>query len=208
LTPEKLENSLQKTLGRDPKFTAAELLRHATVLAANGGAASVTMLGVANAAGAPSGSVYHRFGSRPLLLAEVWLSGLDAFQTFWWSRAEHDFDPAQIAVLPVLWARRHRTLARVLLVHPADHFVLEGCPESISDAIEDRRRKTKSRLRSLADRFLGRTDGASMERTILAFTGVPLAVLRDPLETGRPITQHAETLVRESATCLMRGQSR
>ena len=55
-------------MGRPARFAADELLDVALDLAAAGGPEAVTMAGVAEAAGAPSGSVYHRFAGRPALL--------------------------------------------------------------------------------------------------------------------------------------------
>jgi len=193
-------------MGRTPKYSAEELVRHATTLAAAEGPSAVTMVGVAESAGAPSGSVYHRFDSRPHLLAEVWRSCLEAFQEFWWARAESEQDPAEVAALPVQWARRHRELAGVLLVHSANRFVMDNCPSATSAAIKAMQRETAKQLRTMAERFLGRSDRAAMERTTLALTGVPLAVLRHPLTRGEPITHTAESLVRESAACLLRKQ--
>lgn len=194
-------------MGRAPKYTAEELVKHATALAAIEGPGAVTMVGVAEAAGAPSGSVYHRFDSRPHLLAEVWRSCLEAFQQFWWARAEGEQNPAEVAVLPVQWARRHRELAGVLLVHSAEHFVVDDCPAATRTAITGMQRKTAKQLGAMAERFLGRSDREAMERTTLALTGIPLAVIRRPLTRGGPITQTAESLVRESAACLMRTPS-
>ncbi len=194
-------------MGRASKYTVGELVKHATALAAIEGPAAVTMVGVAEAAGAPSGSVYHRFDSRPHLLAEVWRSCLEAFEKYWWVRAENEPDPAEVAVLPVQWARRNRELAAVLLVYSADRFVVDKCPAETIAAIKAMQRDTAKRLAMMAERFLGRSDREAMERTTLALTGVPLAVLRRPLTRGEPITQTAESLVRESAACLMRTHS-
>jgi AcrR family transcriptional regulator len=194
-------------VGRAPKFTTEAFVGHATVLAANRGPDAVTMVGVAKAAGVPSGSVYHRFDSRPHLLAEVWKACLEGFQRAWWTRAEHASDPVEVAVMPVQWARRNREHARVLMVHSADRFVVEDCPPSVRAAIERLQKDTATHLRLMADRFLGSTDRAALERTALALTGVPLAVLRRPLTRGEPISQSAEALVRETAECLLRTES-
>lgn len=65
---------------RPPRFDAPALLDAALKLAATGGPAAVTMAAVAKSAGAPSGSVYHRFPDRPALLSALWLRTLGGFQ--------------------------------------------------------------------------------------------------------------------------------
>jgi len=67
-------------MARPPRFTADHLLDAALELAAEGGPGAVTMAAVAKSAGAPSGSVYHRFADRPALLSALWLRTLGGFQ--------------------------------------------------------------------------------------------------------------------------------
>ncbi|MFF8264165.1 helix-turn-helix domain-containing protein [Streptomyces virginiae] len=67
-------------MARPPRFDTGQLLDAAVRLAAVGGPASVTMSAVAQAVGAPSGTVYHRFTGRTALLAEVWLCTVERFQ--------------------------------------------------------------------------------------------------------------------------------
>ena len=54
-------------------FEDADFLAAARDLAAAGGPASVTVSSVTGRLGAPVGSFYHRFASRDVLLANVWL---------------------------------------------------------------------------------------------------------------------------------------
>ncbi|WCD85969.1 hypothetical protein KPP03845_102310 [Streptomyces xanthophaeus] len=66
-------------------------------LAAGGGPDAVTMSAVAQAVGAPSGSVYHRFAGRPALLAEVWLRTVEAFQEGYLAQVEAPSEPGAAA---------------------------------------------------------------------------------------------------------------
>src|SRR5690349_25083603 len=67
-------------MGRPARFDADQLLDEALALAAEGGPEAVTMAAVAQRAGAPSGSLYHRFAGRSALLAALWLRTVADFQ--------------------------------------------------------------------------------------------------------------------------------
>lgn len=165
------------------------------------------MQGVAAAAEAPSGSVYHRFTSRPHLLAEVWRDALQVFHLHWKAALPQARDAGDVAVIPIRWARRHRGLARVLSLHSAADFVTDDAPPEVRRAIRDLQRATATQMTALAVRFLGRTDGEAMERTVLALSGIPLATIQPALRADRPIHRHAERLARQAASCLMEGAS-
>ncbi|MFE3937072.1 TetR family transcriptional regulator, partial [Streptomyces goshikiensis] len=64
-------------MARPPRFDTDQLLDAAVALAAAGGPAAVTMSAVAQAVGAPSGSVYHRVAGRPARHAEVWVRSVE-----------------------------------------------------------------------------------------------------------------------------------
>ena len=194
-------------MGRKPAFTTEQLLAQAVAMAAAKGPGAVTMQGVASAAGAPSGSVYHRFISRPHLLAEVWRDALQTFQDDWQSASLRAVNAGDVAVIPVRWARRKRPLARVLTLYGREDFVGEDAPDDVRDAITKLYRATGHQMTRLADRFLGRTDEEALERTVLALSGIPLATIRPALRSDCPINRHAERLVRQAALCLMENHS-
>ena len=64
---------------RPASFTLDELLDAAAALLAADGPAAVTMSAVARAAGAPSGSMYHRFPTRAALCGELWIRTEERF---------------------------------------------------------------------------------------------------------------------------------
>src|SRR5258705_4453627 len=65
---------------RPALFTVDELLDAAAALLAADGPSAVTMSAVARAAGAPSGSMYHRFPTRAALCGELWLRTEERFR--------------------------------------------------------------------------------------------------------------------------------
>ena len=171
-----LETILQ-FMPRPAAYSDPQLLAAAIALAAEGGPAAVTMVGVAKQVGAPSGSVYHRFQSRPVLLARVWLAALQAFEQAWWPAAEASHDPGEVALIPYTWAQEEPRLARLLAAHHRHDFVAAGTA-STADILAHEARLA-DRLGILSERFLGDREPASLERTRFALATVPLAAIRD-----------------------------
>ena len=60
-------------MGRPPKFDSQQILDATALLIAEGGPEQATVASIAKRLGAPSGSIYHRFESRDLLLARLWI---------------------------------------------------------------------------------------------------------------------------------------
>jgi hypothetical protein len=58
---------------RLPEYDTDQIVRAAGRLIASSGPGAATIGAIARAVGAPTGSIYHRFRSRDVLLAEVWL---------------------------------------------------------------------------------------------------------------------------------------
>ena len=65
-------------MARPAKFTDDEILDAALRQVTDG--AGATVAGIAAAVGAPTGSIYHRFPSRDVLLARLWLRTVAGFQ--------------------------------------------------------------------------------------------------------------------------------
>lgn len=66
-------------MARPAKFTSDEILDAALIAVRENGPAA-TIAQVSRVVGAPSGSIYHRFGSREELFVSLWLRAVDRFQ--------------------------------------------------------------------------------------------------------------------------------
>jgi AcrR family transcriptional regulator len=64
-----------------PKFSQEDFLGAALAIAAEQGVAGVTVASVSERLGSPTGSFYHRFASRDVLLGSLWLRTVLDFQT-------------------------------------------------------------------------------------------------------------------------------
>ncbi|MGP3977045.1 TetR/AcrR family transcriptional regulator [Streptomyces sp. 8N114] len=192
-------------MARPPRFDTEQLLDAAVRLAAASGPAGVTMAAVAKEAGAPSGSLYHRFAGRNALLAEVWLRTVERFQEGYLRVLSAHDDVRQGACAAtrhvVVWCRAHPDEAAVLLCGPGDFGREEWSDEHRSRADRGNRRMFAA-IGSLTT-ALGAEGPEDAERLSLALIDLPLAVVRRHLGNGGTLPAHAETLVEDCAATLV-----
>lgn len=190
-------------MGRPARHDRDRLLDAAVDLAFEAGPSGVTVAAVARAAGAPSGSVYHRFPSAAALLAAVWLRTVERFQDGFVAAASSE--PAERAAVDaarqvVAWSRANPREARVLLYGPRD-FGQADWPEADRERLTAGNRRIRDVLVGLAAR-LGRSD--DFGRVVLALVDVPQSVVLRHLKEGTPIPESAESLVAEAAAVLLK----
>lgn len=190
---------------RPPRFDADDLLDAAVILAATGGPAAVTMSAVAQAVGAPSGSVYHRFPGRSALLAEVWLRTVEGFQEGYLAALDGDPDPRAAARAGarhvVAWSRAHPREA-ALLLYGAEDFGRAGWSQEHQERADRGNARVFARL-GLVGADFGLAGPEGRDRIVLALIDLPLGVVRRPLRAGHPLPPHAEHLAEECAAALL-----
>ncbi len=187
-------------MARPPAFTDDQLLDAALALLATGGPGSATIAAISEATGAPVGSIYHRFASRELLMARLWMRTVSAFQRgFIASLVEEDPEQAaHIAIEYVLgWAREHPAQTRLLILYRREDLVARW-PEELGRELADLGRDLEAALRGHAQARYGRNDGDAVARVRFALVDIPYAGLRRYVLTGGPPAALHEVLV---ATC-------
>ncbi|MFJ4780906.1 TetR/AcrR family transcriptional regulator [Streptomyces sp. NPDC088762] len=192
-------------MARPPRFDTDQILDAAVRLAASAGPSGVTVSAVAQAIGAPSGSMYHRFAGRTDLLAEVWLRTVERFQTGYFDALHSDPDPRRAARAAarhvVSWSRAHPQEAALLLHGPGEFGRADWSEEHVRRAGSGNERVYAS-LGALAA-SLGVTGAQGRERVALALVDLPLSVVRRHLRAGEPLPPHAEDLTEECAAALL-----
>lgn len=187
-------------MGRPALHVTQDLLDAAAAIAAERGPAAVSMAAVAQASGAPSGSLYHRFGGRAGLLGELWLRAVERFQEGFLLALDGD-EPVEAcvgaAIHVVRWSRRHRSEAAMLL-RGAGEFGREEWPAEVLTRAREANAAMEERLRAVAARM---GDDAP-ERVVLATVDLPYAVVRRHLVAGR-IPARAEALVEGSVRAIL-----
>jgi AcrR family transcriptional regulator len=193
-------------VGRPARFPSDLILDSAARLLGAGGPAAATTTAVAAAIGAPSGSIYHRFPSRDLLLARLWVRTVARFQAAFLA-ALADPDPHRAAVGAAVavpaWCREHPDEARVLLLHrradlvgrwPAELDVdLSVLDDAVSGALAEHTRRS-----------YGAAGPAELARVTFALVDVPYAAVRRHLVAGVPPPAEVDALVRETVAALLR----
>ncbi|MFF4955218.1 TetR/AcrR family transcriptional regulator [Streptomyces chattanoogensis] len=192
-------------MARPPRFDTSLLLDAAVRLAAEHGPPGVTMSAVAAAAGAPSGSLYHRFAGRPALLAEVWLRTVERFQEGYFAALKSSPDPRTAGCAAarhvVAWCRAHPEEA-ALLQYGAREFGRDGWPEDHRRRADEGNERIFASVAGLAA-ALGASGPQDTERVTLAVIDVPLTLVRRHLRDGTPLPVHAEELAERCTEALL-----
>jgi AcrR family transcriptional regulator len=172
---------------RPARYDNDQIITATVGIAAEHGPNGTTIARIAAAVGAPTGSIYHRYTSRDVLLGEVWLRSVEQFQ--------HDFavhlqgPDAKVAGLAAArsvtrWVREHPDEARILLLHRSEDFFEDCWPAEMSDRAMRLRAEMTAALRDFCRRLLGKADRASMRIVSFALAEAPHAVLRKHVMAG------------------------
>ena len=186
---------------RPAKFTEDEMLDAALRLVAEGGPGAATIVGIAGLLGAPVGSIYHRFASRDLLLARLWIRTIKSFQRGFLEALEaDDLDEAALgaALYNVEWTREHLEEARVLLLYRREDLA-ERWPEELGEDLAALNDDVERAVRDHALRRYG--EGAGVEgvrRVVFALVDVPYAAGRRHIVNGEPPPPLVDELVTEA----------
>jgi AcrR family transcriptional regulator len=162
------------------------------------------MAAVIEAAGAPSGSLYHRFRGRSALQAALWLRTLERFQAgFLLAAGNGDGLRAALAAAAhtIAWSRSHDKEARLLLYGAAD-FGSATWAEADRERLASRQTEVTTAIDALVAK-LGLRGTAARERVLLATVDLPLALVRRHLSSGEPIPVNAEQLVEPAVRALV-----
>lgn len=159
------------------------------------------MPAISAATGAPSGSIYHRFGSRDLVLARLWVRTVARFQQGYLAAlAQADLDRAALdaALHVVRWARNHPTEATVLLLRRRSELA-DTWPDELGRELADLEAAVSGAVTDHALRRYGPEGGdAALRRVMFALVDVPYAACRRPLLAGHPLTSDLDDLVADT----------
>ncbi|HWJ49383.1 MAG TPA: helix-turn-helix domain-containing protein [Solirubrobacteraceae bacterium] len=164
-----------------------ELLDAARDLVVEAGPRAAGIRDIARRSGAPSGSLYHRFGSRDELVARAWLRAVRRFQAGYLEALgqEEPREAAACAVrFGVAFALSAPADARLLLDY-SRAGLLDSEPEGeVADEVARVNAPLEAAVRDLAVRVFGDAGVEAIERTSYAVIDLPLAVVRRHLLAG------------------------
>jgi AcrR family transcriptional regulator len=144
------------------------------------GPRAASVAAIAKASGAPTGTLYHRFGNRNGILAAAWLRALERFQSqAMAAAADSPLETAvAMAVSVVSFARELPEDARLLLtLRPSD--LLDGEPDStFVNTLATMNAPLLARVNDFARQLYGRTDERTVEAVARAIADLPYGVVR------------------------------
>jgi AcrR family transcriptional regulator len=177
-------------LARPQLHSEDTILDAARTLVLDGGARSTTLNAIAEASGAPKGSIYHRFASLNDLLAELWIRAVRRSQgDFIEALSKPDAMTAAVAAALSLhdFAEREPADARLLASLRREDLVERVSARRLQSELDDLNRPLEAALAGLARRLYGRATAGTVERTLTAVVDLPMGAIRRHLIAETPL---------------------
>ncbi len=193
-------------MGRTAYFTNEQFVTAALKIAAASGPAAVTIAAVAGEVGAPVGSVYHRFLSRDILLAEAWLSVVSSFQKDFLEILENG-NGLDAALHTPRWVRQHSIEARILLLYRREELAEGNWPNNLKEKTRRITRDFNSAIRNYAVRMSGKYDQATTDRVIFAIIDIPYAAVIRYIRQGKKPPKRIDDYIRQTYATIMEGKN-
>jgi AcrR family transcriptional regulator len=174
----------------------------------NDGRGAATVAAIAEASGAPIGSIYHRFGSVDDLLAEIWIRAVRRSQARFRAAAEQA-DPIEAAVGAAL------SVYDFCVDNPADARLLVSLrledlaggqinPRQRAD-LEQLNEPVEAVVKELARRIYGRASRRSLDWVIMAVFDLSYGAVRRPLATGEKLSPERREAVEAAVRAVLAG---
>ena len=192
-------------MGRPAKFNTEQILDATAQLVAEGGPRLATVAGIAERLGAPTGSIYHRFNSRDLLLARLWIRTVRRSQEgFVAALSQDDVEKAALdAALHVpRWSRSNLDDACVLVLYRREQLA-EQWPEELGAELATLNDAIKAGVRGFVRRRFGSVTKANLDVTSFALLDVPYAAVRRYLINSSPPPPSVDDLIARTVRCIL-----
>ena len=191
---------------RPSRFSEAQILDATAAIVAADGPSAATIGAIGHMLKAPSGSIYHRFASRDVLLGRLWLSKAAFFQDRF-AAALADPDPFKAGLAAALSMPRAVSEdfagARIMLLHRRDDF-LDGDwpPEMACEAIR-LKQQVDDAMNEIARRLFGRVSAEALRLVNFAIIDVPLAAVRRHVAVNELPPRSLEDLIARTYAALI-----
>jgi AcrR family transcriptional regulator len=178
-----------------PKFSQEDFFAAALSIIDERGLPAVTVASISARLKSPTGSFYHRFASRDVLLGELWLRAVLDFQAGV-GKALDAGDGLAAALHTPAWARKHLDKARLLLLYDRSDFVQGDWPEELRGRVAEMTRRMEAGSRRRARVIFGK-DGREEQRLAqFLISELPVAVVRQHLTRGEKPPPLVDQLIR------------
>jgi AcrR family transcriptional regulator len=194
-------------MGRLPKFDKQSIAAATLELVAEGGPRAATVAAIAERLGAPTGSIYHRYGSRDLLLAELWMTVVEDYQDGFVAAVEEQPDAVEAAVHAALympgWVRGHMNEARLLLLHRREHFVSGEWPDELVQRADALKGQMVQALKAYSRRRFGTVSRSRLERSRFAMLDVPFGAVKPYVQEAKPPPRLIDELIEQTVRAVL-----
>lgn len=191
---------------RHPKFSEAEIIDAAGALVARDGPNAATIGAIGAKLTAPSGSIYHRFATRDVLLGRLWLEKAAFFQDRFVA-ALGDPDPRAAGLAAALSiaaaARTDLRAARIMLLHRREDFLSDRWPADMAAEAARLGAQTDAALRDITRRLFSRASPRTLRLASFALLDVPLAAVRRHVAANEMPPLIVDDLVRRAYGALI-----
>jgi AcrR family transcriptional regulator len=177
------------------KFSQMDFLSAAQAIAAAQGPAAVTIASITARVGAPTGSFYHRFASRNVVLGELWLRTVLDFQAGVGAALDAG-DGLRAALHTPAWVRAHPDNARLLLMYDRRDFVQGEWPEELRERVAEMTERMEAGSRQRARVIFGEDGREEVRLAQFLVSEVPVAAVRQHLVRREPPPTLVDRLIR------------
>jgi AcrR family transcriptional regulator len=162
------------------KFSQTDFFAAAVAIAAAQGPAAVTIASITARLKAPTGSFYHRFSSRNVLLGELWLRTVLDFQQGV-NAALDAGDGLRAALHTPVWVRAHPENARLLLLYDRRDFVQGEWPQELRERVAEMTQRMEAGWLRRARVIFGTSGREEVRLAQFLIAEVPVAAVRQHL---------------------------
>lgn len=189
-------------MGRIPRFSNEQFVNATLKIAAGQGPAAVTIAAVAQEVNAPVGSVYHRFLSRNVLLAEVWLKVVSSFQGAFLQALEKGIG-LEAALHTPRWVRQHPAEARILLLYRREELAEGDWPDNLKKRVLLIKDALDNGIADYVRRTFGKVDRRGINLTVFALIDVPYAAVIRHIRQGKKPPKEVDNYIEQTYSAIM-----
>src|ERR1051326_3369626 len=168
-------------MARRAIVSEAQILDATATIVAAGGPGAATIGAIGAMLKAPSGSIYHRFASRDVLLGRLWLNKAAFFQDRFAAALTHP-DPVKAGLDAALSLPRSVRAdfagARIMLLYRRDDFLAGDWPVDMAAEAVRLRRQVEDAMTDIATRLFGCATAETLRLANFAILDVPFAAVR------------------------------
>jgi AcrR family transcriptional regulator len=178
-----------------PKFSEDDFLAAALAVVAERGVSGLTIASISERLGSPTGSFYHRFASRDVLLASLWLRTVLEFQAGIRAALEAG-DGLQAALHTPTWVRTHPDEAHLLLLHDRKDFGQGEWPAELRERVAEMTRRMEAASRRWARVIFGKEGRDEIRLSQFLISELPVSLVRQHLLRGEKPPPLVDRIIR------------